>query len=138
MSQLAEALTHSDSAVRYWAATGLANIGEEAKPHATAVAKLLKDDSSVVRTAAARALCGMGLPGDALPVLAHELDQGAQWERLHAAIVLDEIDGQARPVLKDMHAALKPRPKLYARGKYTVRVINRALNELEGTKRTVP
>ena len=60
-----------------------------------------------------------------------------QWERLHAAIVLDEMDEQARPALKEMRKALVPRNKLYANGKYTVRVINRALNQLEGTNRNV-
>ena len=63
--------------------------------------------------------------------------EGEQWERLHAAIVLDEIDEQARPVVDAMHKALRPRQELYAKGKYTVRVINRALNQLEGTKREV-
>ena len=62
--------------------------------------KALKDPSSAVRTAASRALCRMEMPEDALPVLIHELTKGTQWERLHAAIVLDEIDEQARPVIE--------------------------------------
>ena len=36
-----------------------------------------------------------------------------------------------------MHEALTPRKGFYADGKYTVRVINRALNQLEGTTRKV-
>jgi uncharacterized sulfatase len=80
----------------------------------------------------------MGKVDEGLEVLTRELEQGEQWERLHAAIVLDEIDESARPVVKAMHAALKPRTNLYANGKYTVRVINRALNQLEGTNRSVP
>ena len=36
-----------------------------------------------------------------------------------------------------MREALKPRNELYAKGKYVVRVINRALNELEGTSNAV-
>ena len=71
-------------------------------------------------------------------MLTKELDEGEQWERLHAAIVLDEIDEMARPVLLEMHAALEPRMDLYANGKYVVRVLNRALNQLEGTNRKVP
>ncbi|MDP6445426.1 MAG: sulfatase, partial [Pirellulaceae bacterium] len=74
----------------------------------------------------------------ALKALTDVLDRGEQWERLHAAIVLDEADEQARPVLAQMKAALKPRSELYAKGKYTVRVINRALNQLESTNRTAP
>ena len=78
------------------------------------------------------------MPKKALPVLTKELDKGEQWERLYAALVLDEIEEMARPVLSEMHAALEPRMDLYANGKYVVRVLNRALNQLEGTNRQVP
>ena len=108
-----------------------------AKSEAKAMRKTLSDKSSVVRTAAARALCRMDMPAKALPVLVKELENGEQWERLHAAIVLDEIDDMARPVLDAMHAALIPREEFSQKGKYTVRVINRALNQLEGTTRQV-
>jgi uncharacterized sulfatase len=74
----------------------------------------------------------------ALATLTSALADGAQWERLQAAIVLDEIDELALPVIKQMRAALKPRPDLYANGKYVIRVLNRALNQLEGTRNTVP
>lgn len=137
-SRLTAALDDEEAAVRYWGATGLGNVGEPAARGAERVKTLLNDESSVVRTAAARALCRFGQPDEALPVLVHELEHGEQWERLHAAIVLDEIGEQARPVIQQMHAALEPREELYANGKYTVRVINRALNQLEGTARTVP
>lgn len=137
LPELVKALKDKDAAVRYWAATGVGNIGKSAKAILKSVRPLLRDESSVVRTAAARALAILGDSESALPVLTRELDQGEQWERLHAAIVLDEMDEQARPVLKEMHKALEPRKKLYANGKYTVRVINRALNQLEGTNRSV-
>ena len=138
LPQLSARLNDDDSAVRYWAAVGLGNIGHPAESAAPQLERLLADSSPVVRTAAARALCRMDIPEPALPVLTQVLAEGAQWERLHAAIVLDEIDEQARPVVALMHAALEPRPDLYAKGKYTVRVINRALNQLEGTSRAVP
>ncbi len=137
IDRLKRALGDSDAAVRYWGAVGLANRGMAARSVEATVRNALSDSASVVRTAAAHALCRMGNPGPALPVLTEVLEAGEQWERLHAAIVLDEIDEQARPVLSAMHAALKPRSDLYANGKYTVRVINRALNQLEGTKRQV-
>jgi uncharacterized sulfatase len=78
------------------------------------------------------------MPDDALPVLIDELTTGAQWERLHAAIVLDEIDEQARPVIEQMRAGLEYQDGFNSRGKYRVRVTNRALNELEGTDNVVP
>ncbi|HCA50906.1 MAG TPA: hypothetical protein DEP12_10920 [Planctomycetaceae bacterium] len=139
MPRLIEALEDKDAAVRYWAATGLGNIGVSASAAAPRLTQLLKTEtSSVVRTAAARALCMFDKPDAALSTLVKELQEGAQWERLHAAIVLDQIDDQARPVIAEMHKALKPRTDLYANGKYVVRVINRALNQLEQTSRVVP
>lgn len=135
---LVAGLSDTDSAVRYWAATGLGNIGLAAKSALDQIRPLLQDDSSVVRTAAARALCRMDDPTDALPVLIHQLENGAQWERLHAAIVLDESDEQARPILDAMRPYLQPRNDLYANGKYVIRVLNRAINQLDRTDRTVP
>lgn len=134
---LMKAMKDKDAAVRYWGAVGIGNIGESAKSSSSLVKQALKDESAVVRIAAARALGRMGNEKDALPVLVKELKDGEQWERLHAAIVLDEMDEQARPVLAAMHEALVPREELYANGKYVVRVINRALNQLEGTSRKV-
>ena len=51
----------------------------------------------------------------ALPVLVEVLENGAQWERLHAIIALDEIDEMARPVIDKMKAALEYRNGLVAR-----------------------
>ena len=138
LPELVNAMKDGDAAVRYWGAVGVGNIGKPARSAAKVMRAALKDDSAVVRIAAARALCLLDMPKEALPVLARELDRGEQWERLHAAIVLDQIDEMARPVIAEMHAQLKPREALYAKGKYTVRVLNRALNQLEGTNRKVP
>ena len=90
-----------------------------------------------MRTAAARGLARLNKPEKALPILINELTQGAQWERLHAAIALDEMDEIARPVAEQMKEGLKYQKGFNSDGKYRVRVINRALNELNGTKNTV-
>lgn len=135
---LAEHLRDPHPAVRYWSATGLGNLGKEARPAKEMLIEMLADESPTVRVAAARALCNLDRPAAALPVLTDVLNNGAQWERLHAAIVFDEMGEQARPALDTMRAGLQPRSDLYAKGKYTVRVLNRALNELEGTDRQVP
>ncbi len=139
LSKLIDATKDVDSAIRYWGATGIGNIGKPAKADAAALMEgLLGDQSPAVRTAAARALCRMGTPDKALPVLIKELTNGAQWERLQAAIVLDEIDDQARPVAVQMKDGLKYEKGFNSNGKYRVRVINRALNELNGTNNKVP
>lgn len=139
LPELIQAMKDEDDAVRYWAATGIGNIGEPARMDAAAIVKAaLADESSAVRTAAARALCRMELPEDALPVLVKEMTTGKQWERLQAAIVLDEIDEQARPVVQEMKQGLEYQKGFNSDGKYRVRVTNRALNELMGTENTVP
>jgi len=92
----------------------------------------LKDRSVSVRVAAARALCRMGKPGPALPVLEAELAGAHQWGRLQAAIVLDEIGEMARPVEGALKKALSGQPN-----KYITRVANRALNDLNGTNNVV-
>ena len=138
LQKLLTATQDSDAAVRYWGAIG---IGNQAKPNDKALKRmneLLSDRSNVVRVAAARALCRCNSPGNALPVLTDVLANGSQWERLHSIIVLDEMDEMARPVLAEMKDALNYRDNMVARGKYTVRVANRAINELLGTENRVP
>ena len=137
LPKLKAAVHDEDAAVRYWAAIGIGNLGSQAASANDLMQAGLKDSSASVRIATARALCRMGKVEPALPVLARELRDGPQWVRLNAAIVLDEIDDDARPVLDAMKEALQPRTELYAGGKYTVRVINRALNELLGTENVV-
>ncbi|MCA9214840.1 MAG: sulfatase-like hydrolase/transferase [Planctomycetales bacterium] len=130
--------THdTDAAVRYWGAIGIGNLGATASTAKDRMHELLIDASIVVRVAASRALCRMNEPDDALPVLVDSLKNGQQWERLHAIIVLDEINEMARPVIDEMKLALNYRDDLVAKGKYTVRVANRALNELLGTDNRV-
>lgn len=138
LPELVAATEDEDSAIRYWAAIGIGNAGPEATDEAQeSMRAALSDESSAVRTAAARALCRMGQPEPALPVLVEEMTRGDQWERLHAAIVLDEIDQQARQVLEQMKQGLEYQEGFNSDGKYRVRVINRALNELLGTDHRV-
>ena len=75
----------------------------------------------------------MDQPARALEVLSRELASSEEWVRLNAAIVLDEMDEQARPAIMALKGAVKDR-----QNKYVVRVANRALNELLGTNTIVP
>ena len=135
MEGLATAIQASHPAIRYWALTGLGNIGVKAISKLALVEKHLTDASPAVGIAAARALCRMEKPQEALPVLLCWLMNGEQWEQLQAAIVLDEINAQAAPVLDQMKSALDSK---IAKNKYVVRVVNRALNEELGTANIVP
>jgi arylsulfatase A-like enzyme len=126
-------LSDKDPSVRYWAATGIGNIGSEAVEAKHAITTTLADPSPSVRIAAARAAARLGHPDEAIAVLESELQSEHQWGRLAAAIVLDEMDEQARPALPALEQALARQPN-----KYIVRVANRAINELQGTSNQVP
>lgn len=133
LPQLIQRVGAQDAAVRYWALIGIGNLAIKATVAQEVTRSALKDESPSVKIAAARALCHMNQPEQALPVLVQQLKSEHEWVRLNAAIVLDEIDGQARPAIQDLQAALKDK-----QNKYVVRVANRALNELLGTSHTVP
>ena len=128
LPSLTKLLDAHHPAVRYWGATGLGNLGEKAKPSQTQLTQALKDKSPAVQIAASRALCHMGSPAKALPVLQHLLINGAEWEQLQSAIVLDEIDDQAKPAEAEMKKALSTK---VAKNKYVIRVIKRAFQELD-------
>jgi N-sulfoglucosamine sulfohydrolase len=131
------ALLDQDAAVRYWAATALGNLGEAAITAKDNLRPRLTDESDAVRVASARALARMGEVDAALPTLEAVLDNGTQWARVHAAIALDEMDEDARPAIPAMKRNKAYRDGMVANGKYTVRVLNRALNELQGTNNVV-
>ncbi len=136
--RLLEDLHDSDAAIRTWGATGIGNAAREmsgslASSVLPALSTALQDSAPNVRIAAARALCLLGKLDRGLPVLQQELKSQHQWGRLAAAIVLDELDEAARPALDDLQAALSDQPN-----KYIVRVANKAVNDLLGTKHEVP
>lgn len=133
LDDLVGGLKDQDPSVRYWSATGIGNVGVEAKRAQDAVALAMTDSSPSVRIAAARAMAKLGDVSTAIDVLRRELESEHQWGRLAAAIVLDEMDDLARPALPDLKKALTDQPN-----KYIVRVVNRAINELEGTNHQVP
>tara|TARA_B100000686_G_scaffold111567_1_gene118969 strand:+ start:39 stop:911 length:873 start_codon:yes stop_codon:yes gene_type:complete len=132
LPQLIQQTKAKDAAVRYWAFIGIGNLASQAKTAQQVTQSALKDESPSVRIAAARALCHMNQPEQALPVLVEQLKSKREWVRLNAAIVLDEIDEQARPTIEALQVARKDK-----QNKYVARVANRALNELLGTNNTV-
>ena len=133
LPELITGLRDPQASIRYWSATGIGNLGEQAVSAKPAAMAALSDESPSVRIAAARAVARLGDPPRALPVLTGELRSEHQWARLAAAIVLDEMDEQARAALPALRQALVDQPN-----KYIVRVANHAINDLQGTDHTVP
>jgi uncharacterized sulfatase len=104
-------LGDADAAVRYWAAVGLAVLGQQAAPAAEALAKAAKDPAGSVRVAAAEALCSIGRAEDALPVLMQPFAAKDPFVQLEACAALLAIGEKAEPVKEQLAAALKAVPK---------------------------
>lgn len=133
---LVAALADSYPPVRYWAASGLAALGEAVTTPGTGAAlrKALQDEHAEVSIAAAEALCNRGESSAALPFLVRWLDDARAVVQLAAANVLDRIDEQARPVVPAMRrvAAVDPGKISGANVFLMVQwVLQRALEELD-------
>jgi uncharacterized sulfatase len=134
LDDLISASTSNDPVIRYWAMTGIGNIGKKAGEVAKKISiDAMKDDSPSVRIAAARAAAKFGEIDSALDLLKNELKSPHQWGRLATAIVIDEMGEGARPLVNDLKEVLKIRQP----NKYIIRVANRALNDLLGTENQV-
>ena len=134
LDDLIRASNSNDPVIRYWAMTGIGNIGKNAGEVAKKISiDAMKDDSQSVRIAAARAVAKFGEIDSALGLLKNELKSPHQWGRLATAIVIDEMGEDARPLVDDLKKVLKIRQP----NKYIIRVANRALNDLLGTENQV-
>ena len=133
MNTFVENLNHKNEAVRYWAATGIGNYATEGnKEIFDGLSLLINDEYPLVRIAAARAFCILNQESEGLKTLSAGLTDSNEWTRLNAALVLDEIDEKARPLIPDLQKVMNDE------NKYVVRVTNRALNQLQGTNNIVP
>lgn len=125
-------LSNQNEAVRYWAATGIGNYATEGnKEIFDGLSPLINDEYPLVRIAAARAFCILNQESDGLKTLSAGLKDKNEWTRLNAALVLDEIDEKARPLIPDLQSVMDDK------NKYVVRVANRALNQLLSTDNEV-
>ena len=93
--ELQKRLAHEDSAVRFWAAIGLAILEAEGGDTIPLLEKALSDPAPSVRLAAAEALCRKGRHVEALKAAAACLEHENEWARLRALNLLDRIsDGE--------------------------------------------
>ena len=115
--RLIERLNDTDGAVRYWAATGLANLGSAALSAEPSLRARLNDESPDVRIAVAQALCRIGRTDVGLPPLIEELKQGDPWLRLAAANAIDYVGEKAGPAVPSMQSfvARDDRENLFVR-----------------------
>jgi len=109
---LEAALTDADATVRYWAAVGLAALGDGVKPSMPKLRAALNDQAASVRIAAAQTLAHHDEPAFAsqsLDLLAAELDSRNEWAACRAARALELLGERARPKFDAMTDALRRR-----------------------------
>ena len=103
---LFEALGHSDSAVRYWAAMSAIHLSEPYVPGGAMLRRVLYDEAPEVRIQAALALIGSDSEQEALRTLETLLSHPNRGVRLHAAHAADAIGDKAAGLRESLETAL--------------------------------
>jgi arylsulfatase A-like enzyme len=136
--KLIEALSHDDSAVRYWAAMGLLMRGKKSVTEARQPLRTaLKDDAASVRVIAAEALGRYGNQDDAkqsLAVLVKAADyrNNSYYVVMLAMNAIDYLGERAAPARDKISKLPKQDPSLNRRlGSYVTRLVEKTLGDLE-------
>lgn len=127
-------LNHPNEAVRYWAGQGLYNLDKKIKKSTLERLRQKLDDSIInVRISVASALLKhQSGSKKIIKTLSMGLKAEDEWTRLQTALVLDDFDMPLRALEKEAQYRIE---KDY--NKYVIRVLNHALNNLNGTSNQV-
>ena len=104
---LVQALSHDDSAVRYWGAVAAAELDRQLEVGRAVLEGLLEDEAPEVRIQAAVALIRAGDAQKALKTLEESLRHRNRGVRLHAAHAADAIGDSAKPLASALQAAVE-------------------------------
>jgi HEAT repeat protein len=107
LEALTSALSHDDSAVRYWAAVALGDMADNAAGAKSTLESRLKDEAPEVRVWAAYALARQGQAAEGVPVLIEVLGNPERGARLQAITALDQLGETGRPAAAAMQLAVK-------------------------------
>lgn len=130
--ELTKALTHEDAVVRYWAASELGDLGDDAKSALEPLRQVHGEQSIGVRIAAAYALCRVGQVEEGLPTLLEGLkhDERGVWNS--SADFLARIGPPAKAAIPTLEAEAK-------RGAdHIADICNEALRRIRGVDQPVP
>jgi N-sulfoglucosamine sulfohydrolase len=130
LPSLLDGLAHPDAGIRYWSATGLAALKQEALPAKSALLTTLNDKASWVRFTAAEALCHIDEAETAVPVLAAGLQDQDMRVALHAAEILAVIGNNAKPAIPAMQAAIQRAEGMQDHGWYMRELLTWLVQEL--------
>ena len=103
---LFDALNHTDSSVRHWAALASGHLRALDPHQIRSLKSALADPVPEVRIQAAKALIGAGEGAEALQTLANSLSHRNRGVRLHAVHAADAIGDKASPLADALRTAL--------------------------------
>lgn len=110
LPDLRQALVDDHGPVRYWAAAGLAALGEPATAAAPELVAALDDEFPEVALMAAEALAGFGRTAAALPVVTRHLEHDDPLVRLAAANLADRLGAAAAPLTPLLRRVAEVKP----------------------------
>lgn len=99
IEKLENYLKNDDSAVRYWGASGLLILKDEAKPAVSALKSALQDESPDVVTVAAEALYNLGEKRAAKDALIDVLQVNNEFARCHALNTIDCVNDKSPEIV---------------------------------------
>ncbi len=113
-------LKNEENAIRYWGATGLLILEEQASPAKNALLAALNDKSANVVTVAAEALYNMGEKEAAKKALLKVLENPNEFARCHALNAIDCIEEKSPEIVDGVVNMIKTSPEM-TRNRYDLR-----------------
>jgi len=130
---LTGALEDNDSAVRYWAASRLGDIGLPSRSAKTKLKRLLTGNSFAVRLSAAYALCRLGDMQTGLPVLTKGLTVADKGTNVSAADFLARVGPPAKAAVPALKKAIADEQRQKRRSViHVARAAEEALRRIAG------
>lgn len=109
---LIKLLNNSESAVRYWGATGLLMLGQQAQPARDHLLEALNDESPNVVTVAAEALYNLGEKEPAIDALLGVLSHPNPFARCHALNAIDCTHENSPAVVQGVIGMITEMPEM--------------------------
>lgn len=113
-------LKSEESAVRYWGASGLLILGNNAAPVIDELKAVMNDESANVVSVAAEALYNLGEKEVARKALLSVLENHSEFARCHALNVIDCVDDKSSEMIDGVIGMIK-RAESTTRNKYDMR-----------------
>ena len=120
IEKLQSFLNDDDSAIRFWGATGLLILGNEATSSLNRLLDALDDSSTSVVAVAAEAVYNLGEKSEALKALVSVLESPNEFARTRALNAIDCIEEKTPDLIKSVAEMIKETPEM-SRNRYDLR-----------------